>query len=47
MTHYYTTIYINNALPFNLPWGALYYNIYPAVLFTYIWGPSLMLYNVT
>jgi len=44
--HYYT-ICLNNALPVNQPLGALNYNIYPIVLFRYIWGPSPMLYNVT
>jgi len=49
---YYTLLFtkqftLTNALQFNQPRGALNYKIYPAVLFTYIWGPSLMLCNVT
>jgi len=45
----YTIIqyYFKQRPPFNQLWGALNYNIYPAVLFTYILGPSLILCNVT
>jgi len=38
----YTLVYnlFKQRPPFTQPWGALKYKIYPAVLFTYIWGPS-------
>jgi len=57
--HTYTTYIIklftlNNIILFTLTMPSLYptlgslnYNIYPAVLFTYILGPTRMLCNIT